>query len=165
MADAFADYVVARQRALLRSAWLLTGDWALAEDLVQTALIKVWPRFDRVAERGDPDGYVRTTMYRTFISWRRIAWRREVTTESLPEPPVLDSSTASDLRVVLARMLPMLAPRQRAVLVLRYFEDHSEAETAELLGCSVGTVKSQSSKALATLRRVIEADPSFEGMR
>lgn len=165
MADPFADYVVARQRSLLRSAWLLTGDWALAEDLVQTALIKVWPRFEKVAASGDPDGYVRTTMYRTFVSWRRIGWRREVAAETLPERSAPDGSAASDLRVVLGRALPHLAPRQRAVVVLRYFEDRSEAETATMLGCSIGTVKSQSSKALASLRRLLDGDPSMDRVR
>jgi RNA polymerase sigma-70 factor (sigma-E family) len=158
--DEFTRYVRARQRALLRSAWLLTGDWALAEDLVQVALVKVWPRFDTVVGRGDPDAYVRQTLYRTFLSWRRIGWRREIPTEAWQDPAC--DTTDPDLRLTLLEVLPLLPPRQRAVIVLRFLEDLSEKQTADVLGCSVGTVKSQTSRALVQLRTRLAEAPTGE---
>ena len=153
--DTFSAYVEARQRRLLRTAWLLTGDWASAEDLVQTSLVKVWPRFEALAAQGDPDAYVRQVVFRTFVSWRRTAWRRE-----RPVPGYVDVAAPEqdhDLALVLREVLPLLPPRQRAVVVLRYLEDLSEQQTAQVLGCSVGTVKSQASRGLAQLRsRVAE---------
>jgi RNA polymerase sigma-70 factor (sigma-E family) len=157
------DYVAARQRALLRTARMLTGDEQLAEDLVQTTLERVWPHWQRVARDRDPDAYVRRVMVNTYSSWWRRKWRRERPTFDLPEITTPDDDFArADLADALRRLLPTLTPRQRAVLVLRYYEDLTETATAEVLGCSVGTVKSQTSKALARLRlsndpRVTEA--------
>jgi RNA polymerase sigma-70 factor (sigma-E family) len=157
------DYVAARQRALLRTARMLTGDERLAEDLVQTTLERVWPHWQRVARDRDPDAYVRKVMVNTYSSWWRRKWRGEQPTSDLPEITTLDDDYArADLADALRRLLPTLTPRQRAVLVLRYYEDLTETATAEVLGCSVGTVKSQTSKALARLRlsndpRVTEA--------
>jgi RNA polymerase sigma-70 factor (sigma-E family) len=155
------DYVAARQRALQRSARMLTGDEQLAEDLVQTTLERVWPHWQRVAS--DPDAYVRKVMVNTYSSWWRRKWRGEHPTSVLPEITTVDDDYArADLADALRRLLPTLPPRQRAVLVLRYYDDLTETATADVLGCSVGTVKSQTSKALARLRlsndpRVTEA--------
>lgn len=159
----FRDYVAARQRALLRTARMLTGDEQLAEDLVQTTLERVWPHWQRVAGDRDPDAYVRRVMVNTYSSWWRRKWRGEQSTSDLPEITTANDDFArADLTDALRRLLPTLPPRQRAVLVLRYYEDLTEAATADVLGCSVGTVKSQTSKALARLRlsndpRVTEA--------
>jgi RNA polymerase sigma-70 factor (sigma-E family) len=157
------DYVAARQRALQRSARMLTGDDQTAEDLVQMTLERVWPHWQRVARDRDPDAYVRKVMVNTYTSWWRRKWRGEQPTSDLPELTTADDDYArADLADALRRLLPTLTPRQRAVLVLRYYEDLTESATAEALGCSVGTVKSQTSKALARLRlsndpRVTEA--------
>lgn len=144
----FEEYVAARQSALLRTAYLLTGHHQDAEDLVQVTLVKVVPHWTRM--HGDPDPYVRRVMVRENISrWRRRRWR-ELVTDDLPEPePGLDDISH---RLDLLRALATLAPRQRAAVVLRYLEDRSERETADILGVSVGTVKSQTRDALTRLR-------------
>jgi len=152
--DGFRAFVVARQRSLLRVAYLLTGDWQLAEDLVQTVLVKVWPRWNRVFAAGDPYAYVRRSLVNTYLtSRRRPRWSREVLAAEVPEAASEpDRFAAFDLQDMLARLLPALPVRQRTALILRYYEDLTEAQTAELMGCSTGTVKSQTSKALAKLR-------------
>lgn len=151
--DTFCIFVAAHQRRLLRSAWLLTGDWAAAEDLVQTALVKVWPRWSGVITHGREEAYVRRVVLNTFLTGRRRAWRREVPTAALPEQVAADDLSGRELRPALLAALSELPPRQRVVVVLRYFDDLSEAQCAEAMGCATGTVKSQTSKALATLRR------------
>ncbi len=150
----FSEFVRSRTPALLRTAFLLTGDRHLAEDLVQDALARTHRALRRLADEGHFEAYTRTAMYHLHVS----RWRRRRVAESLPgEPaeaadPGSDHAAHVDLRISLHQALVRLTPRQRAVLVLRYFEDRSEAEAAELLGCSTGTVKSQTSKALARLR-------------
>ena len=146
----FAEFVAARSPALLRTAYLLTGDWAAGEDLLQTTLEQCWRRWGRL--RGNPEAYVRQAMLRTFLSWRRRRWTGEVPTQELPEVGVDDATGAVDDRDRVWQALLRLPRRQRAVVVLRYFDDLSESETAHALGISVGTVKSQASKALASLR-------------
>ncbi len=146
----FAAFVAARTPALLRTAYLLTGDWAAGEDLLQTTLEQCWRRWNRLGEHPEP--YVRQAMLRTFLSWRRRRWTGETPTEELPEVVVADATADYDEREQLWRALQRLPRGQRAVIVLRYFDDLSEQETATALGISVGTVKSQSSKALASLR-------------
>jgi RNA polymerase sigma-70 factor (sigma-E family) len=147
----FEDFVAARQQALLRTAYLLTGHRQDAEDLVQTALIKAVPHWRRIT--GDPEAYVRRILVRENISrWRGRRWR-EVSMEYPGEVERHDEDVAG--RLALQDALSRLAPRQRAVIVLRYFEDRSEAQTAELLGISPGTVKSQARDALARLRRLV----------
>lgn len=149
----FEAYVHARSGALSRIAFLLTGDRHLAEDLVQQALLRVAGRWRQVAAGGDPDAYVRRVLYTQHVSWWRRARRvPEVRLEWLPESAVPDHSGDVVLTVAVRRALNRLAPKQRAVLVLRYFEDLTEAEAAEVLGCRVGTVKSQVRDALARLR-------------
>ena len=142
----FDEFVAARSRALLRTAYLLTHDHALAEDLLQTALTKAWFAWRRID--GDPEPYVRRILVNTYASWWRRKWNGEHPTDELPERARPTPAEPTDLWQAMER----LPRRQRAVVVLRYFEDLTEAQTAELLGCSVGTVKSQCSKALAKLR-------------
>ena len=144
----FSEYVSARGRVLWRAAWLLTGDAQLAEDLVQTALTKAWPHFDRVSSNGSFEAYVRRAMVTTYTSWRGRRWRGEIPSDVLPEGEDPDGGRDLDL----VRALSGLSPRQRAVLVLRYFEDLTETDTAAALGCSVGTVKAHHSRAIAHLR-------------
>lgn len=158
----FRDYVAARQRALLRTARMLTGNQHTAEDLVQATLERVWPRWSRIARDGDPDAYIRRVLVNTYSTWWRRKWRGEAPTAELPDVAGPDAYAEADLADALRRLLPTLTPRQKAVVVLRFYEDLSEAATADALGCSVGTVKSQTSKALARLRsttdpRVTEA--------
>lgn len=151
--EGFQEYVVARRRALLRTARLLTGDQQLAEDLVQTALAKMWPRWDRVVSGGDPDAYVRRVLVTTYSSWWRRRWRGEHPISELPDRASdTDAIGDVDLSVAVAALLNSLSRQQRAVIVLRYYDDLSEATTADLLGCSVGTVKSTASRALRKLR-------------
>jgi RNA polymerase sigma-70 factor (sigma-E family) len=152
MADrrGFDEFVATRSRALLRTAYLLTGEHALAEDLVQTALAKTWFAWGRID--GPPEPYVRRVLVTTYATWWRRKWQGERPTGSLPEVPV-DAGSAVEDRDALWRALAALPRRQRAVVVLRYYEDLSEADTAAALGISKGTVKSQAAKALAALRR------------
>ena len=145
----FETFVAARGDALWRSAWLLTGDHQLAEDLVQTALAKSWRHWRRVGVDGF-EAYVRRVMFTTYAAWWRRKWRGERPTDELPE----QSAAAPDSvgRTDLVSALAALPRAQRAVVVLRYFEDRTERETAHLLGISVGTVKSHKARALAALR-------------
>jgi RNA polymerase sigma-70 factor (sigma-E family) len=147
----FEDFVAGRGQALQRFGYALTGDWALAEDLLQTALARAYPRWSRV-QREDPEAYVRKIMVNTWSSWWRRRWRGEVPTDRLPEAAGPDRFGEVDSRDALRSALAALPPRQRAVVVLRYHQDLSEVQVAELLGVSVGTVKSQAAKALASLR-------------
>jgi RNA polymerase sigma-70 factor (sigma-E family) len=146
----FDEFVAARSSGLLRTAYLLTHDHALAEDLLQTALAKAWFAWSRIET--SPEAYVRRILVTTYASWWRRRWNGEHATEELPETHGPDASAASDTAHDLWTAMGRLPRRQRAVVVLRYVEDLSEAQTADLLGCSVGTVKSQASKALAKLR-------------
>ena len=160
MADraGYDDFVAARSPRLLRVAFLLTRDWDEAEDLLQTALMKAWfawPRLD-----GEPEAYVRKIIATTYVSWRRRFWTRELSRGEMPEPAGPGTAAETDAvedRHGLWPALGRLPARQRAVLVLRYFEDLTEAQVAATLGISVGTVKSQASRALARLR----ADANF----
>jgi len=150
--EGFAEFVAERSRALLRIAWLLTGDSGKAEDLLQTVLARAWPRWRRIASGGNPEAYVRRALVTTYVSWWRRRWRLEVPGE-LPEtgdPTDVAGATAN--RDAVRRALAGLSRQQRAVVVLRYVEDLSVAETAQLLGCSAGTVKVQAGRALAALR-------------
>jgi RNA polymerase sigma-70 factor (sigma-E family) len=163
--DGFEAFVAARGDALHRTAFRLTRDHALAEDLVQTALAKAWPAWRRI--EGEPEPYVRRIMVNTYSSWWQRKWRGEQPTDQLPERPAgpADHRPASDPddRDALLRALAALPRRQRAVVVLRFVEDCTERQTADLLGISVGTVKSQTAKALAKLR--VDPQLSPEGAR
>jgi RNA polymerase sigma-70 factor (sigma-E family) len=148
----FQEFVVSRGRSLLHSAYLLTGNLADAEDLVQSALAKTYQAWDRIEDRGALDGYVRRAMVNTHISW----WRRrkvdEYPTDDLPDQPVDDSTVAMHTQDALRRAIDRLPQRMRAAVVLRFFEDMTEAEVADILGVSQGTVKSTVSRAVAKLR-------------
>ena len=157
----FEEYVAARGDALWRTAWLLTGDEHLAEDLVQTALVKAWPKWDRVGSDGF-EPYVRRILVTTYSAWWRRRWNGERPTAALPDRAGIDEASAVVRRQDLLGALAALPRGQRAVVVLRWFEDLTEAQTAAALDCSVGTVKSQSSRAMASLRAAL-ADP--EGVR
>ncbi|WP_033343570.1 SigE family RNA polymerase sigma factor [Catenuloplanes japonicus] len=149
----FDDFVRSRTPALLRAAYLLTGDQHLAEDLVQSALARAHRAWHRLEQVGNAEAYTRKIMYHLQVSW----WRRRRIAEVLPgDLPDRGHNDDSALRITLRAALLRLPPRQRAVIVLRFFEDRTEAETADLLGITVGTVKSQSSKALAKLRTLTD---------
>ena len=157
MADrtGFEEFVAARSARLLRVCYLLTRDWAAAEDLLQTALAKAWFGWDRI--RNEPEAYVRAVIANTYASWWRRRWRAELPTAQLPERAAAEVVYDVDDRDEMWAALGRLPRRQRAVVVLRFYEDLSERQTADALGVSVGTVKSQTSKALAALR----IDPVF----
>lgn len=159
----FEEFVAARGQRLLRVAWLLTGDTHLAEDLLQTVLAKVWPKWSRIADE-NPEAYVRQALVHTHASWWRRRWRGEVPHGDLPDlAPARDAYAGVDLEQALATAVRALPVRQRAVVVLRYFEDLSVTETAEVLGCTEGTVKSQAAKALRTLRGLLPAAALADG--
>ncbi|GGS52362.1 RNA polymerase sigma factor [Planobispora rosea] len=146
----FERYVEQRSARLLRTAYLLCRDWGTAEDLLQTALAKAWFAWRRVGE--DPDPYVYRILANTHATWWRRRWRGEVPTGDLPERAGRDPSAELGVRDEVRAVLAALPARQRAVLVLRYFADLPDAEIAEILGCSVATVRSQAARALAKLR-------------
>lgn len=146
-ASGFTAWAAGSQRGLLRAAYLLTGDRHRAEDLVQEALVKVALRWDRLRD-GRPTAYARRIVVRDNVSWWRR--RREYVDPHVPERAAPDDDPLPSL--VVRRALARLTPRQRAVVVLRHLEDLTERETADLLGVSVGTVKSQNAAALARLR-------------
>jgi RNA polymerase sigma-70 factor (sigma-E family) len=152
--ESFREYVNARTAQLSRVAYVLTGDHHLAEDLVQQTLLRVAERWLRVSTVGDPDAYVRRVLYNQHVSWwRRARLRLDLRAEP-PERLVPDGSSDVVAHLMVRHALARLTPRQRAVLVLRYFEDLTEAETADVLSCAIGTVKSQARDALAKLRLV-----------
>jgi RNA polymerase sigma-70 factor (sigma-E family) len=148
----FRNYVTARSRSLLRTAYLLTGNRADAEDLVQAALAKTYLAWDRIEDRNAVDGYVRRAMVNTHISWWRRRRLEEYPTDQIPDQAVADHSGTSDLADTLRRAVDRLPQRMRAAVMLRYFEDMTEAEVADVLGVSLGTVKSTVSRAVAKLR-------------
>jgi RNA polymerase sigma-70 factor (sigma-E family) len=153
--DRFREFVEVRYGDLLRTAFLLTGSTHAAEDLVQTALLKAYKRFDTIDE---PYPYLRRSMVNLHINlWRRIG-SRELLSVFTPDPGEPDTSAAFVLRAELLEALAQLPKKMRAVLVLRYWEDLSEADTAAALGCSLGSVKAQSSRGLARLRDILRAD-------
>ncbi|MGV9914479.1 SigE family RNA polymerase sigma factor [Streptomyces tendae] len=160
----FEEFVAARGPRLLGVAWMLTGDAHLAEDLLQTVLAKVWPKWSRI-EAGNPEAYVRRALYNTYASWWNRRWRGEIPHAELPERAAPEDPRTSDgVGPELLHAVRSLPPRQRAVVVLRYFEELSVEETAQVLGCRPGTVKSQASKALATLRKQLHTVmPNLKG--
>jgi RNA polymerase sigma-70 factor (sigma-E family) len=154
----YADFVRSHTHTLLRSAFLLTGDQHLAEDLVQEALARTHRAWDRLQHTGHASAYAHKVMYHAQVS----LWRRRRVAEVLPGTIVERPGTPSDdlaeaaaQRVMLRRALQSLSPKQRAVVVLRYFEDRTEAEAAQLLGVSVSTVKTQCARALERLRALL----------
>jgi RNA polymerase sigma-70 factor (sigma-E family) len=161
-ADGFPEFVRARTPALSRHAYLLTGDHQLAEDLLQSALANTYRHWRRIREH-NPDGYVRRAMYHQHVSW----WRRRRVPEQLSATPretaQADPAEATALRLSVAQALTCLTARQRAVVVLRFYEDLTEAQTADVLGCRVGTVKRHAHDALKRLREI--APELIDGVR
>ncbi|GLH98461.1 SigE family RNA polymerase sigma factor [Phytohabitans aurantiacus] len=157
----FTAFVNERGTALLRVAYALTGDRHSAEDLLQSALAKTYVSWSRI--RGDAEPYVRRILYHDQVSgWRRRARRSEVPVAALPDLATgTDDDHETAVRLLLRDALLRLPPRQRAVLVLRYLEDLSVEQTAELLDCRIGTVASQASRALAKLRQLV---PAFDDL-
>lgn len=151
--EEFSAFVRSHSGQLQRMAWLLTGDWSTAQDLVQSSLTKTWQRWRSIRRSDAPEAYVRRVMVRTFLGWQRRRWIGEVPLGWLPENAESADMTAGvaehEAVVAALRRLPR---QQRAVIVLRYFADLSEQATADALRCSVGTVKSHASRALTTLR-------------
>src|SRR5688572_96867 len=158
MEDDFRDFVTARSAALLRTAYLLAGDWATAEDLLQTALTKTYLAWKRLGQIEAIEPYARRVLVNTATSWWRRRWHGERPTEFLPETAAPDRLDEQLDRDVLWKHVKALPARQRAVLVLRFYEDMSEAQTAAMLNISAGTVKSQTSRALGTLRQRLAAE-------
>ncbi|GAB3849704.1 SigE family RNA polymerase sigma factor [Dactylosporangium cerinum] len=155
----FVDFVRRRGDHHLRTAVLLTGDWHAAEDLMQSCLSKLYRVWHRLDTSTEPDAYLRRIMVNTHRSWWRARWRREIPRADLPDLPgpgdMGDAGAAAeDVRSALAR----LPARQRTALVLRFFDDLSEADVAELMGCSVGTVKTHTHRGLQAMRRLIPPD-------
>ncbi len=154
--DDFREYVAARQTPLFRTALLLTGHRQDAEDLLQAALTKLAGRWHAIRRTGSPDAYARTIMYHQWISWwRRHRHGREYAVHVVPdaaEPG--DVAHDAALRLALAEVLGQLTPKQRAVIVLRYYEDLSESEVARVLGVGIGTVRSQVHRTLSRLREL-----------
>ena len=163
----FCEYVAARQHVLLRTAYLLTGDQHNAEDLLQTALAKAYLSWEKLHDSSQPEAYIRKIMVNEYASWWRRAWRRnERPAEELPEQAARGREDAAvDERDAMWQLLASLPPRQRATLVLRYYEDLSEAEIAQVMGCSVGTVKSQANRALTQLRQRVATRTGSEATR
>jgi RNA polymerase sigma-70 factor (sigma-E family) len=150
----YVDFVRGRVLALRRTAYRLCGDWHLAEDLVQAALIQLYRHWPRVAMLAAPDAYVRQILVNAVLAEQRRWWSRRVRPVAEPEVDAWNSVDAdADERMDLWTALSTLTQRQRAVLVLRYWEGLDVAEAADALGCSAGTVKSQTSDAVAALRR------------
>ena len=149
----YTEFVHASWPALYRTAYLMLGDRQLAEDLVQTALAKTYASWGKVRDVGAARSYARTTLVNTAATWfRKKAWRNEQPTEHVQESGYDDDPT---VRPAIMQALAQLPPRQRAVVVLRFYDDLSVADTAQALGCAEGTVKSQTSDALATLRTLL----------
>jgi len=157
----FMEFVRARSLSLRRTAYLLCGDWSSGDDLVQEALAKVYVAWPRIAATEAALSYTRTTMLRTYLNEKR-KWRREVNLGDVPEHPTDDQDTA--LTVTLSALLRELPTKQRAVLVLRFYQDLSVPQIADELGIPEGTVKSQLSRGLATMRvRLGEPEPGRAG--
>ncbi|MDH6519253.1 RNA polymerase sigma-70 factor (sigma-E family) [Streptomyces sp. SAI-135] len=160
----FREFVAARSRSLLHTAYLLTGDWEQGRDLLQTALAATARRWSRLRDREQPEIYVRRALYHAQVDrFRLLSWGRETVTDTLPDQPSAQAADWADTvvqRQDIMAALRRLPKRQRAVIVLRYFEDRPDAEIAAILGVAQGTVRSQTHKALASLRTTLaEAGP------
>jgi len=153
----FAEYFAARREAVRRTAFLLCGDWHRADDFAQTAFVALHRRWRKIRDKQALDAYVRRSVVRAVIDESRRPWRRERFVEQLPETPVGDGEVGESVatREALVQGLRRVPPRQRAVLVLRFLEGLDVAAAAEALGCSEGTVKSQTSRGLTALREAL----------
>ena len=161
--EEFRGWVTSRRLALRQTAYLLCGDWFLADDLVQDAITRLFSHWDRVTTSGDPDGYARRVLLNLYLDHRRRPARREEPRAALPDQGAEPPHQADGDRDELMAALRTVPPGQRAVLVLRYWEDLSIEDTAQLLGTSQGNVKSQASRGLDALRTAL-ADPADRPM-
>ncbi|GAA5124463.1 SigE family RNA polymerase sigma factor [Haloechinothrix salitolerans] len=161
----FAKYFTDRRQAVRRTAYLLCGDWHRADDLAQLAFVALHRKWRKIRDKGALDAYVRRTLVRSVIDESRRPWRRERFVDNVPEPPpaATDFDTKVVTREALLAGLREVPPRQRAVLVLRYFEGLDVAATATALGCTEGTVKSQTARGLATLRNALDEEVNVHG--
>jgi len=157
-AMAFTEFMSTRSARLFRTAYLIVGDHQLAQDLMQESLIKTYIAWPRLRDVSNAEAYTRKTIVTTAISWRRRRSFHERPTDRLPDTPAPDPGEAVTTHASVVAKLRTLPPRQRAAIVLRYYEDLSEAQTAEVMGCSVGAVKSQVSIGLGRLRERLGAD-------
>ncbi|RVX47728.1 RNA polymerase sigma-70 factor (sigma-E family) [Nonomuraea polychroma] len=162
--DSFREFVAAHQQSLMRTAYLLTGDAHLAEDLLQSVLLKVLARWPKLTHVGNPQAYARKALVNQYISWRRRLVSAELPSAAPPEGSY-SNEDSTVVRLAVRQALAQLPPRQRAVIILRFYEDLTEHETAKLLKCSIGTVKSQTHHALARLRTLSPAFSELEGQR
>jgi RNA polymerase sigma-70 factor (sigma-E family) len=153
----FSEYFAARRDLVRRTAYLICGDWHWADDLTQAAFIRLAAGWHRIRDRQALDAFVRTCLVRVYLAETRRAWRRRE--RSFAEPPdvagVTDDAEVATRRMVFVKALSKLPPRQRVTLVCRYYQGLDVAETAVALGCSEGTVKSQTSRGLVTLRELL----------
>ncbi|HET8641541.1 MAG TPA: SigE family RNA polymerase sigma factor [Pseudonocardiaceae bacterium] len=149
---AYRDYVSARMERLRRTAYLYCRDWHTADDLVAVTIGKLYRHWGRARQAANLDAYVQRILLRTWLDEKRRPWRREEATGELPEPPASPVEPGVLGRAQLLDLLAALPPRRRAVIVLRLYCDLSVEETAEILGCTAGTVKSQTARGLETLR-------------
>ena len=149
---AFTEFMSVRSASLFRTAYLIVGDHQLAQDLLQEALIRTYLAWPRLRDPGKAEAYTRRTIVTTAISWRRRRSFHERPTGRLPDTTVPDATEAVTTHASVVAQLRTLPPRQRAAIVLRYYEDLTEVQTADVMGCSVGTVKSHVSTGLARLR-------------
>ena len=154
---AFAEFVAARSGALHRAAYLMVGERQLAQDLLQEALTKTYVAWPTLRDPGNAEAYTRRVITTTAISWyRRRSWQ-ERPTDTVPDTSTGDRTDDVARREWVWTALQALPPRQRAAIVLRYYEDLTEAQTAAALGCAVGTVKSQVHAGLASLRKTLDS--------
>jgi RNA polymerase sigma-70 factor (sigma-E family) len=164
--EEFDEFVARHSRALQQTAWLLTSSWPNAEDLVQIALLRIWQRWDRVAAEARL-AYARRVIFNTYLTNQRRSWHAEYPVALVPESDVItwiDPLSGIDLYHSLGAALDSLPARQRATVVLRYYLDLSEPQAAELLGCSVGSIKSHTSRALTKLRALPSLRSLHEGV-
>lgn len=155
----FESFALAQRSALRRYAYYLSGDWSEADDIVQKALAKLFAAWNRIEPAG-AGAYARRVVTNVFFSHRRLAWvRKERTAERLPETAIERPQEEVDLRLSVGAAMERLTPRERATLVLRFWEQLSVADTAAALGCSAGTVKSQTARGLGKLRRELAEPP------
>jgi RNA polymerase sigma-70 factor (sigma-E family) len=155
--SAYCDFVAARRRSLLQTAFLFTGDWHQAEDLVQITLAKLYVAWTRIRRRDDVDAYARRTLLNAYLDERRRPWRREQAAETVPDRATTAAAEPPDpyVKRQILTALAQIPARQRAALVLRFWADLSVDQVADLLNCSAGTVKSQTARGLEHLREML----------
>ncbi|MBB5869613.1 RNA polymerase sigma-70 factor (sigma-E family) [Allocatelliglobosispora scoriae] len=162
IASGFREYATARRSALRRTAYLMCGDWYLADDLVQDALAKLYVHWRRISAAGEVDPYVRRMLVNGYLATHRRTWRREITTADLPDRAT-NTNPDDGTRDLLLQALASLQPSQRTIVVLRYWEDLSIEQTAAALGCSTGNVKSQAARGLDHLRAALDSSGVLKG--